>query len=47
MSLALQLAQQASAENSVIAPWMYAVVWVAIILLLGSVRNFLEQNRSS
>lgn len=47
MSLSLHLAQQASAESSVIAPWMFAIVLIAIILLLGYVQDFFEQNRAS
>ena len=45
MSLVLHLAQQASAESSVIAPWMYAIVMIGILLLLGYVKNFVEPNR--
>lgn len=45
MSLSLHVAQQASAESSIIAPWMYAIVMIAILLLLGYVKNFVGQNR--
>lgn len=47
MSLSLQLAQQASAEKSVIAPWMFSLVLIAMIPLLGFIQNVLEQNRPS
>lgn len=47
MSLSLHLAQQASAERSVIAPWMFAIVLIAVILLLGYVQDLIEQNRPS
>lgn len=45
MSQSLHVAQQASAESSVTAPWMFAIVLIGVLLLLGYVKNFARPKR--
>lgn len=47
MGLSFQVAQQASAADSAIAPWMSALALMVIIPLLAYAQNILEKNRPS
>lgn len=45
MSLLLQLAQEASADESVISPVMFGVGFIGAILLMAYVRHLLKKHR--
>ena len=47
MSPLLQLAQQASAEDSAISPLMYGIGFIGAILLVAYAHHLLEKYRES